>query len=95
MNIIFHEKFYETYAGDPAAASGRMEPIINELKKYSHYKFITPEAALPDDLLRAHAAFRSTCPPSRTGQTSPSQRRACREKHAKEENKKSIRTGCR
>ena len=56
MNIIFHEKFYETYAGDPAAASGRMEPIINELKKYSHYKFITPEAALPNDILRAHAA---------------------------------------
>jgi len=55
MNIIFHQEFFKTYAGDPAAAPGRMEPIINELKKYSHYRFITPEAANPDDILRAHS----------------------------------------
>ncbi|HPD61591.1 MAG TPA: histone deacetylase family protein [Thermodesulfobacteriota bacterium] len=56
MNIIFHEKFYETYDADPAAAPGRMEPIMRELKKYPHYKFIVPEPAKPKDILRAHSA---------------------------------------
>ena len=56
MNIIFHEKFYETYDSDPAAAPGRMEPIMREFKKYPHYKFIAPEPALPQDILRAHSA---------------------------------------
>ena len=56
MNIIFHEKFYETYDSDPAAAPGRMEPIMRELKKYPHYKFIAPPPAEPKDILRAHSA---------------------------------------
>jgi len=56
MNIIFHEKFYETYDSDPAAAPGRMEPIMRELKKYPHYKFIAPLPAEPKDILRAHSA---------------------------------------
>ena len=56
MNIIFHEKFYEIYDSDPAAAPGRMEPIMRELKKYPHYKFIAPAAAEPKDILRAHSA---------------------------------------
>ena len=55
MNIIFHEAFYGVYAGDPAAASGRMEPIIGELKKHPHYTFIIPEPADPEDLRRAHS----------------------------------------
>jgi acetoin utilization deacetylase AcuC-like enzyme len=55
MNIIFHEKFYETYDSDPAAAPGRMEPIMRELKKYPHYKFISPEPATPKDIVRAHS----------------------------------------
>lgn len=56
MNIIFHEAFYGVYATDPAAAPGRMEPIIRELKKYPHYKFIIPEPARQEDLQRAHSA---------------------------------------
>jgi acetoin utilization deacetylase AcuC-like enzyme len=55
MNIIFHEAFYGVYAGDPAAAPGRMESIIQELKKYPHYTFITPEPAGHEDLQRAHS----------------------------------------
>jgi acetoin utilization deacetylase AcuC-like enzyme len=55
MNIIFHEKFYETYESDPAAAPGRMVPIMRELKKYPHYKFIAPSPAEPKDILRAHS----------------------------------------
>jgi acetoin utilization deacetylase AcuC-like enzyme len=56
MNIIFHEKFYEIYDSDPAAAPGRMEPIMLELKKYPQYKFLAPETATPKDILRAHSA---------------------------------------
>src|SRR4030042_3965278 len=56
MNIIFHEKFHETYDSDPAAAPGRMEPIMRELREYPLYKFIAPVAAEPKDILRAHSA---------------------------------------
>jgi acetoin utilization deacetylase AcuC-like enzyme len=55
MNIIFHQAFYDVYDSDPAAAPGRMEPIIEELEKYPHYKFITPDPADGEDLLRAHS----------------------------------------
>jgi len=55
MNIVFHEAFYDVYAGDPAAAAGRMEPIIRELRKYPHYTFVTPEPAAHEDLRRAHS----------------------------------------
>jgi len=54
MYIIFHDAFYRIYAGDPAAGAGRMEPIIQELQKYPHYTFVTPEPASQDDLHRAH-----------------------------------------
>jgi acetoin utilization deacetylase AcuC-like enzyme len=33
-----------------------MEPIIRELKKHPHYKFVTPVPAGEEDLLRAHSA---------------------------------------
>jgi acetoin utilization deacetylase AcuC-like enzyme len=55
VNIIFDEAFYGIYAGDPAAASGRMEPIIQELKKHPQYRFVSPEPATQDDLRRAHS----------------------------------------
>ena len=28
MKVVFHEAFYQVYAGDPAAAAGRMEAIM-------------------------------------------------------------------
>ena len=56
MNIIFHEAFYRQYDNDPAALPGRMEPIIRELKRHPHYKFVVPERAGEEDLLRAHSA---------------------------------------
>lgn len=55
MNIVFHEKFYEVYTSDPAAAPGRIEPIIEELKTHPNYTFITAHPALQEDLLRAHS----------------------------------------
>lgn len=56
MNIIFHQAFYEVYESDPAAAPGRMEPIVQELEKYPHYQFIAPDPASEGDLRRAHSA---------------------------------------
>jgi acetoin utilization deacetylase AcuC-like enzyme len=53
MKIIFHEKFYDHYTHDPAAASGRLEPIVKELKAHN-YEFVTPEPAMEEDILRAH-----------------------------------------
>jgi len=53
MKIIFHEKFYENYTYDPAAAEGRLEPIVKELEGHN-YEFITPEPATEADILRAH-----------------------------------------
>ncbi len=55
MKIIFHEKFYENYTSDPAASSGRLEPIIKELKNHN-YEFVTPEPATDKDILRAHTS---------------------------------------
>ncbi|HWR89481.1 MAG TPA: hypothetical protein VN260_04440 [Dissulfurispiraceae bacterium] len=57
MNIIFHDSYYRVYDRDPAAAPGRMEPVMRELKKHPHYTFITPEAATEEDLKRAHSVL--------------------------------------
>ena len=55
MKITFHEKYLKSYTSDPAAASGRLEPIIKELKKHKDYEFITPIPAIIDDILLAHS----------------------------------------
>lgn len=52
MKIIFHERFYEVYTADPAAAAGRMEAIVEALG--NDYKFITPPPALEKDLALVH-----------------------------------------
>ena len=52
MKVIFHPRFYEVYASDPAAASGRMESVVKELQK--EFEFIEPEPALERDLERVH-----------------------------------------
>ncbi|MFW9987599.1 MAG: histone deacetylase family protein [Candidatus Odinarchaeota archaeon] len=55
MKIIFHKKYFNSnYAMDPAASPGRLEGIIEMLKKNSEYEFIKPESSLRDDILRAH-----------------------------------------
>jgi acetoin utilization deacetylase AcuC-like enzyme len=53
VKVIFHKQFYEYYTHDPAAASGRLEPIVKELKAHK-YELITPEPATDEDILRAH-----------------------------------------
>jgi acetoin utilization deacetylase AcuC-like enzyme len=52
MKIIFHPRFYEVYTSDPAAAAGRMEPIVRALEK--EFEFIEPEPASERDLERVH-----------------------------------------
>ncbi|MFW9825288.1 MAG: histone deacetylase family protein [Candidatus Thorarchaeota archaeon] len=55
MKIVFHERYYNSdYARDPAAAPGRLEGIIELLTKRSEFKFIKPEPAKKEDILRAH-----------------------------------------
>jgi acetoin utilization deacetylase AcuC-like enzyme len=49
--IIFHEKYYRVYSYDPAANSGRMESITQELKDYN---FIKPDPATDEDILLVH-----------------------------------------
>ncbi len=51
MKIVFHPKFYTVYASDPAAESGRMEAIVEELKDFD---FVEPEPARKEDILLVH-----------------------------------------
>ena len=52
MKVIFHPKFYEVYTSDPAAARGRMEPMVTTLEK--EFEFIEPGPASERDLERVH-----------------------------------------
>jgi acetoin utilization deacetylase AcuC-like enzyme len=52
MKVIFHPRFYEVYASDPAAASGRMEPMVKALE--NDFEFIEPGPASERDLERVH-----------------------------------------
>ena len=52
MKVIFHERFYEVYASDPAAAAGRMEAIVTALGK--DFESVTPPPASDEDLALVH-----------------------------------------
>jgi acetoin utilization deacetylase AcuC-like enzyme len=52
MKVIFHPRFYEVYTSDPAAAPGRMEPMVKALEK--EFEFVQPEPASEKDLARVH-----------------------------------------
>lgn len=55
MKIVFHERYYNSnYAMDPAAASGRIESIMDVISTHPEYEIIKPEAATKEDILRAH-----------------------------------------
>ncbi len=51
MKVVFSKKFFEVYTSDPAAAQGRMEAIINELRDY---EIVEPEKAEEEDVLLVH-----------------------------------------
>ena len=52
MKVIFHPRFYEVYAGDPAAAPGRMEAIVRDLE--GTFELMEPEPASERDIERVH-----------------------------------------
>jgi acetoin utilization deacetylase AcuC-like enzyme len=56
MKLVFHQKYLESdYALDPAAAPGRLEGIMETVRRDpGFYQIIRPEAATEDDLFRAH-----------------------------------------
>jgi acetoin utilization deacetylase AcuC-like enzyme len=54
MKIIFHERYYQVYTTDPAAASGRMEAIMDVLGK--DFQFVTPPPAADGDLALVHTS---------------------------------------
>ena len=53
MKVYFHPHFYEDYSSDPAAASGRMEAIVEAITPFAEIVPCTP--ASEDALLAAHA----------------------------------------
>ena len=44
MKVVFHEYFYQVYTGDPAAAPGRMEAVVETIEP--HVEFVSAEPAL-------------------------------------------------
>jgi acetoin utilization deacetylase AcuC-like enzyme len=52
MRVIFHERFYDVYTADPAAAAGRMEAIVRVLGR--DFEFQTPPPASEEDLALVH-----------------------------------------
>ena len=53
MKIIFHEDFYQVYCQDPAAASGRMEAMVDALRE--RHTFIEAETASEEILAAVHS----------------------------------------
>lgn len=53
MIVYFHHDFYEVYTSDPAAESGRMEAIVEELS--TEVELVECEPASEEDLLAAHS----------------------------------------
>ena len=52
MKVVFHEDFYQVYTSDPAAATGRLEPVMKVIKP--HVDFIQAQAATEAQLALVH-----------------------------------------
>ena len=53
MKIVFHPRYTEVYASDPAASTGRLDYAIKELEPI--YGFIKPEPATDADIALVHS----------------------------------------
>jgi len=53
MKVIYHPRYKEVYASDPAAHSGRMESILKEISP--HFELVTPEPASVEDIKLVHS----------------------------------------
>ena len=54
MSIVYHTRYNEVYAPDPAASAGRLESILRELQ--GNYEFVEPGPAAEEDLARLDGA---------------------------------------
>jgi len=52
MKIVYHQRYQEVYASDPAAKAGRIESILSEVSP--HFELVTPEPASIDDIKLIH-----------------------------------------
>jgi hypothetical protein len=52
MKVVFHEDFYPVYTSDPAAASGRMEAIVETIEP--HVAFVPAEPAYRHQIAAVH-----------------------------------------
>jgi acetoin utilization deacetylase AcuC-like enzyme len=52
MKVVFHEDFNQVYTGDPAAASGRMQAIVETIEP--HVEFVSAEPALRQHIAAVH-----------------------------------------
>ena len=55
MKVVFHEDFYQVYTGDPAAASGRMEAVVETIEL--HVEFVSAEPAFRQHIAAVHSAM--------------------------------------
>ena len=55
MKVVFHEDFYQVYTGDQAAASGRMEAIVETIEP--HVEFVTAEPAVRQHIAAVHSGM--------------------------------------
>lgn len=53
MKVVFHEDFYQVYTGDPAAASGRLEAIVEAIEP--DVEFVAAEPAVRQHLAAVHS----------------------------------------
>ena len=52
MKVVFHEDFYRVYTGDPAAAAGRMESIVEAIEP--HVELVQAEPAVRQHIAAIH-----------------------------------------
>lgn len=55
MKVFFHPDFYQSYTYDPAAAIGRMEAIVGEIKDIVIFE--EPKPASEEDIAACHGAL--------------------------------------
>ena len=53
MKVVYHPRYQEVYASDPAARAGRMESILKEVSP--HFEVVLPEPATRDDVRLVHS----------------------------------------
>ena len=53
MKVVFHDDFYPVYTGDPAAAAGRMQAIVEAIEP--HVEFVAAQPAVRQHIAAVHS----------------------------------------